>query len=58
MAISIIQTGITKPVVKKSLKSWLFNLKKSTLVDCTMPNERKGIKINTELVSKLSSPFS
>src|SRR6185312_11722362 len=55
---NIIQTGITNPVVKKSLNSLLFNLKKSTLVDCTIPNDKKGIRIKTELVSKLSKPFS
>ncbi len=29
--------GITKPDVKKSLNSFLSNLKNSTLVECTMP---------------------
>jgi hypothetical protein len=50
--------GITNPEVNESLNSLSFNLKKSTLVEWIIPNDKKGMKIKIELVSKLSNPFS
>jgi len=58
MPINIVITGMRKPVVKKSLKASFFNLKKSTLVAWIIPRDKKGISIKTELLSKLSKPFS
>jgi hypothetical protein len=50
--------GRTNEVVKKSLKVFLSNLKKSVLVDCTRPIEIKGTKKTSELLNKLNTPLS
>lgn len=59
-AIEIIvkRMGSTNEVVKKSLKVFLSNLKKSVLVDCTRPIEIKGTKKTSELLNKLNTPLS
>jgi hypothetical protein len=57
-ASKVVSIASVKPVVKKSLKSFLPNLKKSVLVDWVSPSEIKGIKKSTELLNRLSSPLS
>ena len=50
--------AIVMPVVQRSLKFFLFSLKKSTEVDCSTPRFTKGIRKIIDFPKRLNRPLS
>ena len=53
-----IEKDMTTPVVQRSLKLFLSNLKKSTEADCSTPRLIKGIRKIIDFPNRLIRPLS